>query len=281
MGISMQDIPAIGDLAPAERRDLARWLRKPIVRGTTIQEAALEAALKSAGYLGQAVSVARLVALGWLIKDESGLSADTYERRIAAGAVDGARMSVEDAANLVVSVRTRIAKVKGTLGGVALLRAVLYGSAVRSHGNLKPDIGDLDLALEIEVQDEALALTLAQLPAEQQWRAAIVQSGWASALMQGDDRITLAGSLSRVLQLFNRQLNGLDIPDDGRMPCLITVWAREPGGGSLGRVPDLVATDEPETSACPAALTETLLYLEKTSLAEHERARRMTRAVNT
>lgn len=277
MGIALSEIPAVGSLLPAERRELARWLRTQVARNDVINPGRLQAALDASPFAP--VSCAELVAIGWLVETPEGLNADTYARRIAAGAVDGERMSLLQAGTLAAAVRSRALSASGLLGGVQLVSVVLYGSAVRSVGNTKHDIGDLDLALEIDVVDADLAERLQAVPPAQRWRAAIVESGWADHLMQGDDRITLAGSLARVLALFNRQLHGLDIPADGRLPSMVTLWARESAGPAPAARPHLVDEAFDELGPCPAALRASLPYIEAQTLATQERAQQLARLV--
>jgi len=274
MGIALSEIPAVGTLLPAERRELARWLRSQVARGAIIEQAGLQAALDASPF---AVTCAALVAVGWLVETPEGLSADTYARRIAAGAVDGERMSLLQASTLAAAVRSRALSHSGLRGGVQLVSVVLYGSAVRSVGNTKPDIGDLDLALEIDVVDPDLAERLQAVPPAQRWRAAIVESGWANYLMQGDDRITLAGSLARVLGLFNRQLHGLDIPADGRLPSMVTLWAHEGANPAPADCPPLFDDAFDELVPCPAALRASLPYIEAQTLGTQERAQQLVR----
>lgn len=278
MGIALSEIPEIGGLDPVQRRELARWLRSVVARDKTISALQLRRALDSSSYAGR-VQPEDLVGIGWLGIRDGALHADTYARRIAAGAVDGERMSDAEAVALAIKVRDRISERNGELCGVRIVRAVLYGSAVRSVGNLKADIGDLDLALELEVSARA-AEKLAIWPEETRWRVALALSGWDKVLMEGDDRVTLAGSLTKVLQLFNRQLNSLDIPADGRMPCLVTLWesvtvrkSADCGSASLS-VPALVSAAASDVQRIPEALMHTLQFLEGSSM-EHERARRM------
>jgi hypothetical protein len=181
-------------------------------------------------------------------------------------------MTLGQAGELAAAVRDRVEMAHGHLGGVRIVAVVLYGSAVRSVGNTKPDIGDLDLAIEIEVVDPDLADRLQAVPPAQRWREAIVTSGWAVQLMQGDDRITLAGSLARVLALFNRQLNGLDIPEDGRMPAALTIWPRSPRAAAPVDRPALVDVAYDELARCPCDLRQTLPYLEAQTIATQDRA---------
>lgn len=270
MGIALSEIPAVGTLLPAERRELARWLRSQVVRGVTITAPALQAALDASPFTP--VNCAALLAIGWLEYTPAGLTADTYARRIAAGAVDGERMTLGQAGALAAAVSDRVQQVQGEMGGVRITAVVLYGSAVRSVGNTKPDIGDLDLALEIEVTDSSLAERLQQMPPAQRWRAAVVVSGWAAQLMQGDDRITLAGSLARVLALLNRQLHGIDVPADGRAPAALAIWTRSTGTPPTG-LPPLTSSSFDELTRCPAALRQTLLYLEARTIATQARAK--------
>lgn len=283
MGIAIYEIPEIGGLAPVQRREFARWLRSVVARDKTISAPELRRALASSSYAG-CVQPEDLVSIGWLGIRDGALHADTYARRIAAGAVDGERMSEAEAVALALKVRDRISERNGEMCGVRIVRAVLYGSAVRSVGNLKADIGDLDLALELEVSART-AEKLAIWPEDSRWRTALALSGWDKVLMEGDDRVTLAGSLTKVLQLFNRQLNGLDIPADGRMPCLVTLWESvtvrksadcgpaRPSGWA-GSVPALVSVAASEVQGLPDALMDTLQFLEASSK-EHERASRM------
>lgn len=270
MGIALSEIPAVGTLLPAERRELARWLRSQVARAAVIEPARLQAALDASAFAP--VTCAALVAVGWLEETSGGLSADTYARRIAAGAVDGARMTLGQAGELACAVRDRVELAHGVLGGVRIVSVVLYGSAVRSVGNTKPDIGDIDLAIEIEVLDPDLLDPLQAVPPAQRWREAIVTSGWAEHLMHGDDRITLAGSLARVLALFNRQLNGLDIPDDGRMPAALSIWPRARRVAAPGANPALVDVAYDELARCPAELRQTLPFLEAVTVATQARA---------
>jgi hypothetical protein len=269
MGIALSEIPAVGTLLPAERRELARWLRSQVARGAVIDRARLQDALDASAFA--LVTVGELVAVEWLAESASGLSADTYARRVAAGAVDGDRMTLGQAGALAVAVSDRVQQVRGELGGVRIIAAVLYGSAVRSVGNTKPDIGDLDLALEIEVTDAGLLERLQVVPPAQRWREAIVVSGWAEHLMQGDDRITLAGSLARVLALFNRQLHGFDVPADGRAPAALTLWTRSTRTAPKS-LPALDAGTPDELAPCPAQLRETLAYLEGQTVRTQARA---------
>lgn len=269
MGIALSEIPAVGSLLPAERRELARWLRSQVARGAAMEAQRLQAALDASPFAP--VTCEALVAVGWLADTGAGLTADTYARRIAAGAVDGQRMTLGQAGALAVAVSDRVQQVRGDLGGVRIIAVVLYGSAVRSTGNTKPDIGDLDIALEIDVTDVELAERLQLVPPEQRWREAIVVSGWAEHLMQGDDRITLAGSLSRVLALFNRQLHGIDIPEDGRAPAALSLWTRRIRLAPES-MPVLNRVDYDELAPCPQELRGTLDYLEAQTIATQARA---------
>ena len=273
MGIALSDIPAVGTLLPAERRDLARWLRTHVARGARIQPAVLQAALDESPYAP--VRCAELVSVGWLLETPEGLHADTYERRVAAGAVDGTRMSPAQVHELARDVAGRVAQLSGLLGGVRINCLALYGSAVRSSGNTKPDVGDLDLAIDIDVLDPALTERLTAVSPAQRWREAIVESGWAEHLMQGDDRITLAGSLARVLALFNRQVNRLDIPADGRLPALLTLWSRGTLGAQQTSPPALTEGDYDELVTCPADLLQTLRYVQYYTLATQPRAQQL------
>lgn len=270
MGIALSEIPAIGSLLPAERRELARWLRSQVARGAAIAQVDLQAALDASPFAP--VTCEALVAVGWLEQTDGELTADTYARRIAAGAVDGERMTLGQAGALAAAVSDRVQQVRGEMGGVRITAVVLYGSAVRTVGNAKPDIGDLDLALEIEVTDASLAARLQQLPPAQRWREAVVVSGWAAQLMQGDDRITLAGSLARVLALFNRQLHGIDVPADGRAPAALAIWTRS-ASTPPACVPPLDAGSFDELNRCPDALRQTLAYLEAQTIAKQARAK--------
>ena len=276
MGMSLSDLPRIGNLEPRDARELARWLRTIIPRDTTVSGQALRDALTASKFAG--VRHPELVAAGWLETTPDGqYSADTYDRRLAAGAVDGTRMSFAEAVDLAMQVRARVAAIDGYRGRVRISRVVLYGSAVRSTGNQKPDIGDLDLAVEIDVLSESLYMELSALPEEQQWRAAIEKAGWDKVLMQGDDRITVAGSLSRVLTLFNRQLHGLDLPPTDQKPCLVTLWQHPEAipvpPAPLG-VPALwrPTIEDDELTVCPEELLQTLAYIEHKSINEQERA---------
>lgn len=269
MGIALSEIPAIGSLLPAERRELARWLRSQVARGAAIAPADLQVALDASAFAP--TQCAQLVAIGWLEETADGLTADTYARRIAAGAVDGERMTLGQAGALAVAVSDRVQQHRGEMGGVRIIAVVLYGSAVRSMGNTKPDIGDLDLAVEIDVTDVELVERLQHMPPAQRWREAMVVSGWAEHLMQGDDRITLAGSLARVLALFNRQLHGIDVPADGRAPAALTLWTRTIRL-SPERLPVLHADSYDELVPCPAALRTTLDYVEARTILTQARA---------
>jgi len=276
MGKSLSELPRIGNLHPREARELARSLRMLIPRGETASLRSVREFLQASVY--ESVSPQDVVKAGWLtITDDGRYSADTYERRLAAGAVDGSRMSFEEAAALVDEVRARVARVDGYRGRVKLLRVVLYGSAARSTGNVKPDIGDLDLAIEIEVCSEELYLELSDLPEEQQWRAAMERSGWDQVLMEGDDRVTVAGSLTRVLTLFNRQLHGLDLPPTEQLPCLVTIWQHPDAASALPASTEAPAlwcpsVEDDELDACQEGLLETLAFIEHRSLQEEERA---------
>lgn len=281
MGISLKDLPEVGQLTPARRRDLARWLRTLVPKNSPVPVARVSEGLALSGYAPHA-TVERLLAVGWLEQANGLVHADTYARRIAAGAVDGERMSLEQAAALADLVRLRAQTwSEQASSDLRLLRVVLYGSAVRDVGNLHSDIGDLDLALDIEVTGELLAAVSGLEPA-QRWRAAVERSGLAQQLMQGDDRITLAGSLSNVLALFNRQLHGLDIPVDGRRPCAIVLWTR-PGVGlpALRGVPTLFEETAPmnELQPCPEELLQTLTSLQAHTYIEQSRARTLGRPV--
>lgn len=273
MGIALSEIPAVGTLLPAERRELARWLRTQVARNDVITPGRLQAALDASPFAP--VSCAELVAIGWLVEAPEGLNADTYARRIAAGAVDGERMSPAQAHALALAVSDRVAQVEGVLGGVRINCLALYGSAVRNVSNTKPDIGDLDLAIDIEVFDQVLSARLESMPPAQRWRTAIVDSGWAEYLMQGDDRITLAGSLARVLTLFNRQVNRLDLPDDGHMPAMLTLWSRGHQGTLQPVPPPLAECAYDEAAKCPADLLQTLRYVQFLTLATQTRAQEL------
>lgn len=227
-------------------------------------------------------TVERLLTVGWLEETAGMVSADTYARRIAAGAVDGARMSLEQAAALARSVRLRAqAWAAKPSSGLRLIRVVLYGSAVRDAGNLHSDIGDLDLALDLEVTSDLLA-SVSELEPAQRWRAAVERSGLAEHLMQGDDRITLAGSLSKVLALFNRQLHELDVPADGRRPCAIVLWAQPDAQLPVVSSTPTLQEESPqlnELQPCSEALLQTLTWLQVSTLAEQSRARTMADSV--
>jgi len=276
MGMSLSELPRMGNLHPRDARELARSLRMLIPRGETASLRTVREFLRASAF--ESVSHQDIVSAGWLTITEDGrYSADTYQRRLAAGAVDGTRMSFEDAAALVDEVRARVARVDGYKGRVKVLRVVLYGSAARSTGNVKPDIGDLDLAVEIEICSEQLYLELSDLPDEQQWRAAIERSGWDEVLMQGDDRVTVAGSLTRVLTLFNRQLHGLELPPTEQRPCLVTIWQHPDAAPTPSAPADVPAlwrplVEDDELDACQAGLLETLAFIEHRSIQEEERA---------
>lgn len=276
MGISLFDIPVVADLAPAERRDLARWIRSVLPRGALCPEEDLTAMLDKSPFAGR-VALSHLIAVGWLENKYGFFHADTYARRVAAGAVAGLRMSLDEAADLagVVGARAQAWHETGARS-VRLLRVVLYGSAVRDQGNLQPDIGDLDLALEIQV-DDSLRTELHGLPVGQRWRAAVESSGLADHMMQGDDRVTLAGSLARVLRLFNRQMHGLDIPADGRSPSAVVLWAC-PGHSlpALRGVPSLMPDGfDDELAPCSVEMLQTLTSLQARTFIAHSRAHRM------
>lgn len=232
MGIALHEIPQIGALTPVDRRNLARGLREVLPRGVKKSFDDVAAWLATGPWATEA-TIARLLEIGWLEPDDDRLHADTMERRFAAGAVDGSRMSFAAAADLAVAVRNRIAAVKGEFGGVRLVRAVLYGSAIRSFGNARPDVGDLDLAFEVEVTSPQLQAALARYPAADQWRKAMETSGWTDLLMAGDDRVTVAGSAAKVLDLFWDQLHGRQLMEDRRPPALLRIWehptAEQPG----------------------------------------------------
>jgi predicted nucleotidyltransferase len=276
MGKSLSELPRIGNLHPRDARELARSLRMLIPRAETVSLRTLREFLQASAFAS--VSPQDIVKAGWLMITEDGrYSADTYERRLAAGAVDGNRMSFEEAAALVDEVRTRVARIDGYRGRVKVLRVVLYGSAARSTGNIKPDIGDLDLAIEVEVTSQELYLELSALPEEQQWRAAIERSGWDKVLMEGDDRVTVAGSLTRVLTLFNRQLHGLDLPPTEQRPCLVTIWQHPDAAATPPASTEVPAlwrpqVEDDELDACQAGLLETLAFIEHRSIQEEERA---------
>jgi len=277
MGISLRDLPKIGQLSPAQCRNLARGLRTIVPKGRPVPRADVEAGLAGSSYAPDA-TLERLLELGWLEEAGPVLHADTYARRVAAGAVDGERMTLEQAAELAQLVRERAQTWSaGPQSDIELRRVVLYGSAVRDVGNLHADIGDLDLALELQVSGPLLA-SLEELEPAQRWRAAVERTGLAEHLMQGDDRITLAGSLAKVLALFNRQLHGLDIPADGRLPCAIVLWAPpDQALPALRGIPDL----DPETDAldevqpCTEGLLRTLTHLQAHTYAEQPRARQV------
>jgi predicted nucleotidyltransferase len=266
----------MGNLHPRDARELARSLRMLIPRGETASLRTVREFLRASAF--ESVSHQDIVKAGWLAITEDGrYSADTYQRRLAAGAVDGTRMSFDEAAALVDEVRARVARFDGYKGRVKVLRVVLYGSAARSTGNVKSDIGDLDLAVEIEVCSEQLYLELSDLPEEQQWRAAIERSGWDEVLMQGDDRVTVAGSLTRVLTLFNRQLHGLDLPPTEQRPCLVTIWQHPDASATPPASTEVPAlwrplVEDDELVACQDGLLETLAFIEHRSIKEEERA---------
>jgi hypothetical protein len=50
MGIALSEIPAVGTLLPAERRELARWLRSQVARGALIDPQLLQAALAASPF---------------------------------------------------------------------------------------------------------------------------------------------------------------------------------------------------------------------------------------
>lgn len=276
MGKSLSELPHIGNLSPREARELARWLRTLIPRGETVTLRALREGLSASAFA--AAPPKDIVDAGWLkIMNDGSFSADTYDRRLAAGAVDGSRMTFDEAAALVEEVRARVTRIDGYKGRVKILRVVLYGSAARSTGNMKPDIGDLDLAIEIEVCNEQLYLELGDLPEEQQWRAAIERSGWDKVLMEGDDRVTVAGSLTRVLTLFNRQLHGLDLPPTEQRPCLVTIWQHPDAASAPPASTEVPAlwrplVEDDELVGCQDGLLETLAFIEHRSIQEEERA---------
>jgi predicted nucleotidyltransferase len=277
MGMSLSELPRIGNLHPREARELARWLRMLIPRGETVSIRTLRVGLEASAFASAPHT--DLVKAGWLtVTPEGRYSADTYERRLAAGAVDGRRMSFDEAAALVDEVRARVARFDGYKGRVKILRVVLYGSAVRSVGNVKPDIGDLDLAVEIDVTSDGLYQEYFSLPDDRQWRTAIERAGWDKVLMQGDDRITVAGSLTRVLTLFNRQLHGLDLPPTDQTPCLVTIWQHPdapatPAASASAPALWQPATEMDELVPCPERLLETLAYIENRSVQHQERAK--------
>lgn len=281
MGLNLNSIPSIGPLAPGQRRELARWLRTLLPKGGAVSAQDVQVGLAASPYAPHA-TVERLLQIGWLERTGEALHADTYARRIAAGAVDGERMTLEQAAALVQVVRERAqAWSTQTPSDVILHRVVLYGSAVRDQGNLQPDIGDLDLALDVEVRGTLLT-DVSELPLALQWRAAVERSGLTQHLMQGDDRITIAGSLAKVLTLFNRQLHGLDIPADGRLPCAIVLWSQpDTRLPALSGVPALYEELTPvsDVAPCPEELLQTLTTLQAHTYAEQNRARTLGRPV--
>lgn len=269
VGLSTADIPEVGGLTPLERRALARWLRTVLERGQARSDEEVCAALEQAGYAPR-VSVAALEALGWLERSAAGLHADTFKRRLAAGAVAATRrMSEQEAYALADVVRLRAAAWENAgvpARPLRLLRVVLYGSAVRSLGNLKPDVGDLDLALEVQVDAPELRTQLLKAPPAQRWRRAVELSGLSDWLMQGDDRITVAGSLHKVLSLFERQSRGLDLPADGREPCAVVLWehpsyaglARASRPSDWGGDKEMVALAPQDCAFLPALCKQTL-----------------------
>lgn len=264
MGLAIHEIPLVADLAPVQRRDLARWLRSVVPRGEVREETQLQQALDTSVFAGR-VRVADLVAVQWLQALDRGYHADTYARRIAAGAVDGSRMTLQEAFELAQTVRERARTWAHQPGAraLALRRLVLYGSAVRSEGNLKNDIGDLDLALELHVECQELASCLRALPVDQQWRVAVQRVGLDQHLMQGDDRVTVAGSLSKVLTLFERQTRGLDLPEDGRKPCAYVLWTSadetlQAPGLRLGLSSEVQSAGDLETSFLKELCAQTL-----------------------
>lgn len=273
MGIGLADIPRIGELEPSARRELARWLRTPFARGSSLSPDVANASLAASPWAPHA-TLDRLLAVGWLEPSPGGYHADTYARRIAAGAVGGARMSVAQAHALARTVAVRIAAASTNHPDVRIVRAVVYGSAVRDKGNLLDDIGDLDIALELSVESPWLEQRLRAVPEPQRWRQALRWSGLETAIMQGDDRVTLAGSLARVLDLFWKQVNGRDIPADGRKPALICIWPPSRTRDPDARFP-MGAADHPPGDLDPPPPWHLALLgcLEARTLAENERAR--------
>lgn len=154
---------------------------------------------------------------------------------------------------------------------------VLYGSAIRSEGNLRPDIGDLDLALEIQVVNNALLDDIKAAAMDQQWRTAVQRAGLDTHLMQGDDRITVAGSLLKVLTLFERQTRGLDVPEDGRKPCTYILWSL-PGQleSELTEVPEGLSA---EVQACSSEEVKFLTQLCEQTFTRQERAKHFYQAL--
>ena len=281
MGISLCEIPRIGELEPSACRELARWLRIPFARGVALSRDAAAQALAVSAWSPHA-TLERLLAVGWLEPSPGGCHADTYARRIAAGAVDGARMSVAQAHVLARTVAGRIAAAGTCRPDVRIVRAIVYGSAVRDKGNLLADIGDLDIALELSVESPWLEQRLRAVPEPQRWRQALRWSGLETALMQGDDRVTLAGSISTVLDLFWGQVNGRNLPADGRLPALVCIWppsrvrdhdTRFPGG-TADRLPG-------DLDPLPPWHLALLACLEARTLAENERARLLCRELQT
>lgn len=269
MGISVQSIPAIADLQPLERRELARWVRSWLPRGHTASRHELVTQLDDSPWAGR-VTPERLVELGWFRGEPLVLSADTYERREAAGAVDGKRMTVTEAHKKAREVANRLDAMRGQKGGVRVLRVVLYGSAVRDAENGDETIGDLDLALELDIYDKSLAKQLAALPAERRWREAIDRSGLSEALTGGDDRVTLAGSVLRVVSMFDNQLNGRDLDPFGRLPAAVIIWERQNHTASSNRACS-------DIEALPALLHVVLASLDRRTQDTHQRAQKLIR----
>lgn len=283
MGIALQNIPVIGELAPVERRDLARRLREVLPRGESRAPADVQAWL-AAGPFGGEACVEDLLEVGWLEPCGAQVHADTLARRLAAAAVNGVRMPPDEAHALARTVRERILAVGGDRGGLRLRRVALYGSAVRSQGAVARDIGDLDLAFEVEVTGETLFEQLNGLAGEARWRRAMELSGWEEHLMQGDDRVTIAGSLAKLLDLYWAQHEGRTDPPPGKPPVLVVIWThpsvREARLADVGTAPDtpVLEASEPSEPLGPGG-EEVLAVLQAHTLRHHARASELERAI--
>lgn len=194
--------------------------------------------------------------------------------------VKPARISVEQAQSLAGQIRQRIERCHGHLGGVRLLRAVVFGSTVRDPR--EPDstfeaVGALDLAVELQVESAAVRARVAAVPDAFKWQGALRLSGWEKALRPDDTPSVVLASLATVLVKANRRLyqrsDAMDSSLARRVPVLLSLWSSTGAVDAPLYLPLLAREPEPELGPVSKQALTTLRYLEAATLRNHARAR--------
>lgn len=276
MGISVEEIPRIGDLLPTERRDLARNLKQLAKDNTLSKKSELICGLIKSNWPNRASLSAeelyfRLVEINWI--SLSKLNTDichlnSFERIRAAGASTMPRMSEDEALLRCWELCHYMNTSYVASRDAQILRIALYGSSVRDPtADFPADIGDLDLGIDLQWTQKQLS-----------WRQALISSGLQELLENGDERRAPSAALSSITEKYWKQRNVSVINKHGKIPAIIEIWCA-PNSVEISSIkfdeelalePALKYTDYPCDNSCLLKLKT----LHEETLVSQKRARR-------